>query len=176
MAAEPNRNTEGIRFLDEDPKPVPPPSPPPSASARKRREWPVGLLSFLLVVGVGIAVKWHGEHQGEAKASDEVRMRFKVGPTPRIEVEAPDARIRVTRLHSTQNHAESHTRASLVPGRLCGGRSRCNEGALQTERHGSRVYPTGPCRATSGVGSFPFGGTGDTPPAPLWARPRVNSV
>src|SRR5262245_37683022 len=83
---------EGIRFIDE---PAPPPAPPkkeePIAEikpARKRREWPIGTLAFLAVVGTGVMVRTHGlPGVGRAHAEEEVTRTFAVSEAPKVVVD-----------------------------------------------------------------------------------------
>lgn len=90
-------STEGIRFLDEDANPTPAgPSPAPKAPRKKRREWPVGTLSFLAVVGIGSLIR-SGAFQGEIEARSVIEDRVGVDDAPRIEVETFEGPVRVGR-------------------------------------------------------------------------------
>ena len=91
MAGQPEWMREGIRFLDETPTTS---GPPPAPGRRARQEWPVGLLTFLAVVGAGVAWKWGGEAPRDADSREVIERRFDVGPAPRIEVEAGDDAVR----------------------------------------------------------------------------------
>ena len=66
MACQRPRNMDGIRFLDESPDAeAPPPKGKGKDRPRKRREWPVGTIAFLAVVGIGSRAEAHGRRPGQ---------------------------------------------------------------------------------------------------------------
>jgi len=93
-----------IRFLDE-PEPRPafvaapsPPPPPPVAPGKRKREFPIGTIAFLTVVGVGLAMHkagaWNRERIGIA---DEVAKSIAVSANPTIVVDTFNGPIEVSR-------------------------------------------------------------------------------
>lgn len=70
----------------------------PAAPAKKRREWPVGTLAFLTVLGTGLVARekgWGG--LGRAEVTQEVANSFSVGDAPQVIVETFDGGITVRR-------------------------------------------------------------------------------
>jgi hypothetical protein len=97
------RNAEGIRFLDEHPAtPVPPKAEAkaavPPATPPKRREWPIGILAFLAVVGTGLVAKHTGfVGASNVRVEDELNRSFEVSNTPQLVVDAFNGPIEVSR-------------------------------------------------------------------------------
>lgn len=93
---------EGIRFIEE---PVPPPAAPKKEApvaeikpAAKRREWPIGTLAFLAVVGAGLVLRSHGIPGGHrAHAEEELSRSFSVSTAPSVVVDTFNGPIEVER-------------------------------------------------------------------------------
>lgn len=96
-----------IRFLDEPeprpapaaPRPAPPPTPPtPPTVVKRNREFPIGIVAFLVVVGIGL-IRHRSEawHRGQIGVADEVAKSLSVSDKPTIVVDTFNGPIEVTR-------------------------------------------------------------------------------
>lgn len=88
-----------IRFLDEPPTPPTPPQPPsPPPAPKRKREFPIGTVAFLAVVGIGLirhnAGAWN---RGKVGIADEVAKSIAVSADPKVVVETFNGPIEVTR-------------------------------------------------------------------------------
>lgn len=88
--------SEGIRFLDDQPKaPAPPETPAKPVKEKKKRRFPIGTLAFLTVIGLGIAKHHKHPHPHDARLHDEIERSFDVQPGTTVEVETTNGSIRV---------------------------------------------------------------------------------
>ena len=96
MGCKRNQGCEGIRFLDETPEPtIGNPAQATAPKNRKKKEWPVGLMTFLAVVTGGIL--WKAAQEDRVVAREVFEERIQVEPAPRIEVEALQGSVRIRR-------------------------------------------------------------------------------
>jgi hypothetical protein len=119
---QPKPEPVAIRFLDDLPPPPPPTPPPPSAPkeaaalppARRRREWPIGTLAFLTVLGGGLVLRSAGiPGVGQTVVEEEISNSFSVGDRAKVVVDTFNGPIEVSR-------GESHKVDCLVTRRTSG--------------------------------------------------------
>src|SRR5437016_1223681 len=99
MLRRPPREPDFIRYLDN-----PPPAPPepkktaPAASPPAKREWPIGTIAFLAVVGTGLFLRSTGlAGPGRVALERPVSRTFEVSEAPRVVVETFNGPIEVVR-------------------------------------------------------------------------------
>ena len=104
VAATPRPPVMPIRFLDEEPPVAPSPAPKPAPTpevaaprpARPRREFPIGVVAFLGVVGTGLYLAGASPFH-RVEAVDKLVKSFDVPITPKVIVETFNGPIRVER-------------------------------------------------------------------------------
>lgn len=112
-ASKPPVPTDGIRFIDDTPKPAAAAPPPPPE--KRRRGFPIGTLAFLGVVGMGLAVH-HGHIRVDTaiRESDEVTREFEVDAAPKIEVQTFNGEINVDAAEDGRVSCTIHREASAA--------------------------------------------------------------
>lgn len=105
--------SEGIRFLDDQPKPPAPPEPPSKpVKQKKKRRFPIGTLAFLTVIGVGLAKHHKHPHPHDARQHDEIERSFDVPAGATVEVETFNGSVRVEAGPSGRVDCKAERRAS----------------------------------------------------------------
>jgi Putative adhesin len=113
----------GIRFIDDLPPPPPfspPPAPkaaatppPPAPPARRKREWPIGTMAFLAVLGTGLVLRSAGLRVAPALGvEEEIERTFSVSEQPKVVVELFNGPIEVTRGETGKVHSVVTRRTS----------------------------------------------------------------